>query len=194
MSPRTSIAGCSPRRASRSGRSGFTLVEMLGVAVVLGLMVTLVSVNWQAMFPRSQLNSSVRALAATLQGTRSDAISRSSEFRIQYDIEGNRYRVVTPYRFGGGLAANDEERVALEWVDLPDTVRFSRVMIDGFDYDTGIVYVAFDPLGGANGHSIVLHQKEFDNFYTIEVQALTGLIGFYEGVYEREWASEDDFE
>jgi len=175
-------------------RSGFTLVEMLGVLIVIGLIITLVTVNWQAMFPRAQLNSSVRALAAALQGTRSDAIARSSEFRIQYDIDNDRYRVVTPFRFGGGLAANDDERMAMEWVDLPDTVRFSRVTIDGEDYDTGIVFVAFDPLGGANGHAIVLHQEVFDNYYTIEVQALTGLIDFYEGVYQREWASEADFE
>jgi Tfp pilus assembly protein FimT len=167
---------------------------MLGALVVVGLIVTLVTVNWQAMFPRAQLNSSVRALAATLQGTRSDAIARSVLFLIQYDIDNHRYRVVTPFRFGGGLAAGDDERMALEWVELPDTVRFSRVTIDGEDYDTGIVHVAFDPLGGANGHAIVLHQEEFDNFYTIEVQALTGLIDFYEGIYTREWADEADFE
>lgn len=188
------------RRATTGGeslrglRAGFTLVELLGVLIVMGLIATMVSVNWQAMFPRAQLNSSVRALAATLQGTRSDAIARSAEFRIQYDIDNHRYRVLTPYRLGGGLAASEDERLALEWVQLPDTVRFERVTIDGQDYDAGIVYVAFDPLGGANGHAIVLRQTELDNFYTIEVQALTGLIDFYEGVYTRELADPEDFE
>lgn len=191
--PRASTAPARPR-AGREPRAGFTMVELLGVLVVMGLIATMVTINWQAVFPRAQLNSSVRALAATLQGTRSDAIARSAEFRIQYDIDNHRYRVLTPYRLGGGLAATEEERLALDWTELPDLVRFARVSIDGLDYEAGVVYVAFDPLGGANGHAIVLQQTEFDSFYTIEVQALTGLIDFYEGVYTREWADAGDFE
>jgi type II secretion system protein H len=185
------MAPAGPSTSRRKG--GFTIVEVLGVLVVVGLIATMVTVNWQALFPRSQLNSSVRALAATLQGTRSDAIARSAEFQIQYDLEHQRYRVVTPYRLGGGVAANEEDRLPLDWTDLPKGVRFARVSIDGVDYDAGVVMVRFDPLGGANGHVVVLHQEAFEHDYTIEVQALTGLIDFYEGVYQRPEAEEEDF-
>jgi type II secretion system protein H len=196
VSPTGSIAACAAPRADRTARrrAGFTLVEVLAVLVVIGLIATIVTVNWQGLFPRSQLNSSVRALAATLQSTRSDAIARSAEFQVQYDLENNRYRVVTPFRFGGGLAADDEERMALEWTALPETVRFAHVTIDGVDYDSGVVFVRFDPLGTANAHTIVLYQQAFDNYYTIEVQALTGLIDFYEGLHARPEAVESDFE
>lgn len=178
----------------RAPRAGFTLVELLGVVVVIGLIGTIVTLNWKSVFPRSQLNSSVRALAATLQATRSDAIARTAEFWVQYDVEQGRYRVVTPYRHGGGVAANDEERVALAWTELPQTVRFQAVAVDGEEYDTGIVQVRFDPLGAASGHVIVLAQDLFEAYYTIEVQALTGLIDFREGIQVRQAPREGDFE
>jgi type II secretion system protein H len=181
------------RRPARR-RAGFTLVELLGVIVVMGLIATIVTVNWKSAFPRSQLNSSVRALAATLQATRSDAIARTGEFWIQYDIDNGRYRVITPFRHGGGVAANDEERLALEWTELPATVRFQAVAVDGEEYDAGIVQVRFDPLGAASGHVIVLAQDMFEAFYTIEVQALTGLIDFREGIQVRQEPREGDFE
>jgi type II secretion system protein H len=178
----------------RAPRAGFTLVELLGVVVVIGLIGTIVTLNWKSVFPRSQLNSSVRALAATLQATRSDAIARTAEFWIQYDVEQGRYRVVTPFRHGGGVAANDEERMALDWTELPDSVRFQAVAVDGEEYDTGIVQVRFDPLGAASGHVIVLAQDLFEAYYTIEVQALTGLIDFREGIQVRQAPREGDFE
>jgi type II secretion system protein H len=178
----------------RAPRAGFTLVALLGVVVVIGLIGTIVTLNWKSVFPRSQLNSSVRALAATLQATRSDAIARTAEFWIQYDVEQGRYRVVTPFRHGGGVAANDEERMALDWTELPDSVRFQAVAVDGEEYDTGIVQVRFDPLGAASGHVIVLAQDLFEAYYTIEVQALTGLIDFREGIQVRQAPREGDFE
>lgn len=175
-------------------RGGFTLIELLGVVVVIGLIGTIVTMNWKSIYPRSQLNTSVRALAATLQSTRSDAIARTAEFWIQYDVDNDRYRVVTPFRHGGGMAVGDEERVALEWTTLPDTVLFQTVAVDGEEYDTGIVQVRFDPLGAGSAHVVVLAQEMFDAYYTIEVQALTGLIDFRQGIHVRQEPRESDFE
>jgi type II secretion system protein H len=180
------------RTAAR--RAGFTLVELLGVVIVLGLIATLVTVNWQALLPRQQLNSAVRALAATLQGARSDAIARTLEFRVQYDLDEQRYRVLTPFRLGGGLATVEDERVGLRWTELPDSVRFRSVIIGDEEYTSGIVQISFDPLGSANGHVVVLEQPAFESLYTIEVQALTGLITFHEGLELRPAPAESDFE
>src|SRR5262245_54678483 len=108
-------------------RSGFSMVELLGVILVLGLIATIVSVNWRAILPKTELHAAVRSLASTLQGTRSDAIARNAVFQVQYDIEGNRYRVVTPFRAGGGLAASDDERMSLEWRPLPETIHFKSI-------------------------------------------------------------------
>jgi type II secretion system protein H len=178
---------------ARAGRAGFTMIEMLGVIVILGLVATLVTMNWRAILPRTELHSATRVLASTISGAHSEAIARNAIFRIEYDLDKHRYRVNTPYRLGGGLAANDDERTALEWTALPESVRFSRIQIDGIEYQKGMVYVRFDPLGAASGHIITLEQQPYKNSYTIEVQGLTGMIDYHEGVFERQPPKEDDF-
>jgi prepilin-type N-terminal cleavage/methylation domain-containing protein len=180
------------RRAGRL-RAGFSMVEMLAVIVILGLIATLVTMNWRAILPRTELHSAIRILASTIQGAHSEAIARNAVFKIEYDLDKHRYRVNTPFRLGGGLAPNEDERTAQNWIDLPQSVHFSRVQIDGVDYSRGMVFVRFDPLGAASGHIITLEQQPYKNFYTIEVQALTGMIDYHEGTFDRQPPKEDDF-
>lgn len=175
-------------------RAGFSLIELLAVIVVLGLIAAMVTINWRAILPRTELHSAVRELAAVLQGARSDAIARNAAFDVQYDLDEHRYRIVTPFRTGGGLAASNEERHALEWHALPPTVRFGGITIGTEEYEKGIVYVRFDPLGSASGHVIVLSQPMDENTYTIEVQGLLGLIDYHEGLFERLAPKDDDFQ
>ena len=178
---------------ARGLRAGFSMVEMLAVIVILGLIATIVTMNWRAILPRTELHSAIRILASTIQGAHSEAIARNAVFKIEYDLDKHRYRVNTPFRLGGGLAANEDERTVQNWIDLPESVHFSRVQIDGVDYSRGMVFVRFDPLGAASGHIVTLEQQPYKNFYTIEVQALTGMIDYHEGTFDRQPPKEDDF-
>lgn len=178
----------------RAARAGFSMIEMLGVLVILGLIATIVAVNWRAILPKTELHSAVRTLASRLHGTRSEAIARSAEYRIEYDIDRHRYRVNTPFKVDQGLALREEDRVSLAWVELPQTVRFARVQIDGVDYEEGIVRVRFDALGSSSGHVITFVQKPEDHQYTVEVQGLTGLIEYHDGAWSRVAPREEDFD
>ena len=186
-----------------AGRQGFTLIELMLVLVSLGMLATIVYVSWEALLPRTRLNTAVRELAATIQEARSDAIARGAEFWLEYYFEAEDghprgYRVVTPFRAGGegGLAAWDEERLALSWQPLPDGVEFQSITIDGVVYNRGRCEVRFDSRGSASDHMIVLLQRgsDWQNFYTLEVQALTGLIQFHDGLFERQVPKDRDFE
>jgi prepilin-type N-terminal cleavage/methylation domain-containing protein len=181
-------------------RRAFTLVELMVMVVILGMLATLTVISWRAVLPSTELNSAVRELASTLSEARSDAIARNAEFQIEYYFEETEahprgYRVITPFRIGGqgGLAYEEEQRLARNWIALPRSVEFQAITIDGKTYTTGRVTVRFDPLGGASDHTIVLVQPEYQNHYTIEVLALTGLIRFHDGVFAREPPQEGDF-
>lgn len=182
------------RSPASSPRAGFSLIEMLGVLVILALAATIVSVNWSAILPKADLHAAVRILSNTLSGTRSEAIARNATYQIQYDLDNQRYRVVTPFRIdGSGLAVGEEDRRALQWTALPKGVEFQAVSIDGVEFTKGLVYVQFDALGTASGHTIVLKQMPHENRYTIEVQGLLGLIDYHEGLYARPPPKEGDF-
>ena len=189
-----------PSTACRAGRrSGFSLVELLVIIVLLGILASLIYVSIQSLLPRTQLNSAVRELSATLHEARSDAISRNAEFRIEYYFEESGdhprgYRIITPFRAqGGGLAAYDEERMARSWHTLPDSVEFKQITVNDEERSSGVVVVRFDPLGAASDHSITLLQMPYENIYTIEVLALTGLIRFHDGEFKREYPKDADF-
>jgi prepilin-type N-terminal cleavage/methylation domain-containing protein len=186
--------GSAPGSGGPTGRRrGFSMVEILAVLAVLGLISTLVAINWRAILPKAELHKAVRMIGSTLQSTRSEAIARKGVYRIQYDLDRHRYRVETPLAANGKFARRDEDRVALGWVDLPESVRFKRVEIDGVEYKDGIVFVRMDALGSASGHVIQLAQLPFEDYYTIEVQGLTGLIDYHDGLYVREPPKEADF-
>ncbi len=171
------------------------------VIIVLGLLATVVYVTWEAVVPRTKLNSAVRELAATLQETRSDAVSRGIAFTVEYYFEADEthprgYRVVTPFRAGGagGLAADTEERMALAWKALPEQIEFQSITINGILFTKGRCEVRFDARGSASDHTIVLVQHPYGNTYTVEVQALTGFIQMQPGEFLRNAPKDSDFE
>lgn len=168
--------------------------------VALGLLSTVVYMTWEAIVPRTKLNTAVRELAATLQETRSDAVSRGVPFNVEYSFEESRehprgYRVVTPFRAGGagGLAASWDDRLALPWKRLPENIEFRSITIDGQIHTKGVVVVRFDPRGSASDHNIVLVQMPYENTYTVEVQALTGFIHMQAGEFVRQLPKDADF-
>lgn len=184
-----------PETARRT--AGFSLVELVVVVMIVGLMIGTVSVSWEVIVPRSRLNTSVRELAAHLQSTRSEAVSRNLEFWVEYDLDEEAYRVITPFRLGGGrleLGASEDDRLRFMWHPLRDGVEFDHVTVGGDVYSEGSVVVRFDPLGASSDHRVVLSQPTYQNFYTLEVLALTGLIRFHDGVFEREVPDDGDFE
>jgi prepilin-type N-terminal cleavage/methylation domain-containing protein len=179
----------------RSSEAGFSLIEILAVIVVLGLIVGVVSISWQTTLPRTQLNSAVRILSERIHAARSDAIARNLKFEIHYDIDNGTYWIETPYHLEGGLAeSDDEDRRIVDFTELPETVRFHEITMSGEVYADGEVEWRFDELGASSDHLIVLYQEAFDRYFTIEVLALTGLVRFHDGYFEREPPRDADFD
>jgi prepilin-type N-terminal cleavage/methylation domain-containing protein len=190
-----------PFRAAllRYRRTGFSLVELMVVLVIIGMMVTVAMVSWQYILPNQQFNTAIRNLSEHLADTRSKAIAFSRRFEIHYDLDTDEYWVVTPYRRdGGGFAvADDEERRIIYDTKLAESgIDLKTITIDDRDYHDGEVFVRFDPLGAGSGHRIVLDRMINDqpNPYTIEVLPLTGDIRVHEGILPKRIAEERDFD
>ena len=175
--------------------SGFSLVEVVVVILIIGMAATVAAVSWKALLPNQELTSAVRKLSETLRGTRSDSIATSREFRIYYHLDEDRYAVRTPFLPGGGLAqTEDDEHVWVHETDLADAgLDLLQVTIDDVTYTDGEVYVRFDPLGASSYHTAVIDQPIFKRSFTIEALPLTGDVRVHDGLFEREAPDEADF-
>lgn len=182
----------------RRDAAGFTIAELMIVIAIIGLGTVSVSMSFDSFVPKERLNTAVRQMTAVLRETRSQAISRALEFFVEYDLDGERYRRVTPFVLGGGRFKENEDqdadRVYGDWVPLPDGVEIDSIAISGEVITTGPAYARFDPRGAASDHQVVLSQPAYENFYTIEVLALTGTFKFHRGSFLREAPDDGDFE
>jgi Tfp pilus assembly protein FimT len=193
------LSASSPRaiRGAAARRAGFSLVELMGVIIILGLIGSVAMMSWQSLLPGAKVNAAIRNLSEALAGARSEAISRNARFEVWYDLDGEGYWVRTPYRIGGGFATadDDEFRVIIDETDLAEVgLSIDTVTIDEEVYVDGIVHVRFDALGASSAHTVVLHHAAFDQIHTIEVLPLTGEIRHHDGLYERDRPREGDFD
>ena len=180
----TSPTGGAQARPTGRSQGGFTLVELMVVMAIIGLVVTTVSLSMEAILPGERLNTSIRELAADLMQVRTEAISRSMEFRMEYDLDGDRYRIATPYRIGGGRIITtddpmDEElRFYSPWTPMREGVALMSVYTGGESHEEGRVIVRFDALGSATDHLVIVSQPAYGNAFTIGNDHLTNIVMF----------------
>ena len=180
-------------------RAGFTLVEILVVVAIAGMIVGTVSLSMEALVPGERLNASIRELASELSRARTEAISRNMEYRIEYDLDNDRYRLATPLKVGGGTVEtyddpdDDELRFYGPWNKLQTGVAFRSLVLADTVQEEGVWFVRFDSLGAATDHSVILTQPAYDNAFTIEVLPLTGLVKMHAGEYFRDRPEDADF-
>jgi prepilin-type N-terminal cleavage/methylation domain-containing protein len=166
--------------------AGFTLVELMVVVIIMGLIGGIAVTSWVAMLPNQQFNSAVRNLSEVLYETRSMAISQNREYRIQYDLDRDTYRVRTPFKPGGGFATTEDEADHL-WsneTDLKESgIDLLEITID--DQSTkrrqgrGVL-----PAPEAPHHVVQLRWALFGRDFTLQVLPRTGIHA--DGLFTRE--------
>jgi prepilin-type N-terminal cleavage/methylation domain-containing protein len=135
----------------RSRESGFTLIEIVSVMVLIGLFMALVTPFVMTTLDRIQGESSVRKLASMLASARSQAVAAKTSFVFQGNLDQNQYWVIDP---------KTEE--SSEVMELDRMIQF-REFSDGEDsWQEGVFSVTFYPLGSTSGGTIFLEPSDSD--------------------------------
>ena len=167
--------GPSPRRRGRPGRaSGFTLIEIMVVLVILGVMLLWLPARIDGFGDRSKLDSAASTMVSVLTAARELAIIDGHEVRLQYLLsedekdrnETGRFRYLvtsrvkdTPEQLAEDgerpvqEAPSDDEWIATAWRDFP-----AGIQLQAYSQESGIwikgnrsgdpIEISFAPDGG----------------------------------------------
>jgi len=189
LSPRAStvsLTGLGPKfRVS----SGFTLLELVLVVVVVAILFSISVISLRGMTPKYRLRTAARELGSTIEQVRLAAISRGKWLGIHYvldpptDAEGSEpppyYQIIAPPPDDFPDQPLDE-RELLDRHALPKAVHFREIVLAGNQtIDDGTIDVLFSPMGNAGSHIVVL-EGEDDRVMSIKMNCITGLIDFIE--------------
>jgi len=129
--------------------TGFTLVELLIVMIIVGIIAMLVIPDLGSTLLASRLDASAREVVTALHGAQDLAISSGARYAVVFDLSANRAIVlqvvgVSPFAVTGDLVDHPVSR-------QPWTVSFtdSGVTLTGAQNSDGKPWVIFDETGAA---------------------------------------------
>lgn len=155
---------------------GFTLLELLIVTLLLAILLTFASVNWDA-FLHGNKESFLDTFTMEVSLLREEAISDYDPKAIEFNLVDNAVAVGRIDRLQGF--------VKLRELVLPEESRMKDVMINGESFSTGKPLMVFYPAGTVD--RVILHLELQQNvYYSISVSPLsaktTGEQGYIEEV------------
>jgi type II secretion system protein H len=181
----------------RNSLTGFTLIELILVLVIIGFLTSLVA---PAITSRTglRLKTTVKRVAAGLRYARSQAVVSGSNYRATFDLENGQVIIESlaeddPYQRGAW--GDDEEEDFYEELSsvqrppekkvfaLPADVTIAQVILKGEEIYEGIAEVDFFPNGSCSGGDIFLMDTK-ERIYRISLEFLTGIVKIREGEEE----------
>lgn len=187
-------------RAARSARSGFTLIELVVVILILGILIgTVVVAAAFGLRNKEQLKHEARSLGGFLEHVRSLAALNGRRYTVQYDLDEDRQRyfVWAPITLEEGDVFEgdpEEARKPIGFHDMPtrkraDGSRVYAAWIDRIEFADGSetreaeVKIDFMPTGGGHWHYVYLTNED-EEYYTVIVNPFTGASEVYPGEHK----------
>jgi prepilin-type N-terminal cleavage/methylation domain-containing protein len=177
------------RQVTSSDESGFTLLELLAVVMLVSIATMFAFLNLDGMTAAGRLGAAGREIANTISWLRNEAATQAREFQIEFDLDEKRYRVIIPPRPGLLRSSQDQEDwEALEWTLLPEDVRFLDMQFTPSNPErskedivtSGTRTVTFDAMGGSQSFMIHLESSDIPDRdlarFSVEANGFTGTV------------------
>jgi len=170
--------------------SGFTLLELLVVLVIISLMSVLVVPQLTGSLARMNLQTASKKISASLRYARSQAASEKITYVAIFDFEKNRLSIMTGQKAydlpvldrtqtGETLKEDLSDAkgpvIRSKSYDLPDGVKLEKGVSGEDEIDSGLFEIAFFPTGSSSGGDVIL-TNDRGKRYKISVDFITGVV------------------
>jgi prepilin-type N-terminal cleavage/methylation domain-containing protein len=175
LSPNGRASSFRSRAAGRAGQAGFTLIEIGVVLLVIGIVIGMVVPRFRDN-SHAELVAASRKLALTFRFLRHEAILNGRTYRLNYDIDQQRYWITSADEIDGEAAFQREDGLLARDVVLTPPVGISDIVLPlvGGKLQEGFAYTHFYPDGYVD--LTVVHLDNGREAYTLWVDSLTGRV------------------
>ena len=148
--------------------SGYTLVEVLVVVVLLGVMMAIAVSGWSSWARAREHSGTARELQSLLRSAHQRAVTEGNAMCVQFDTTANRYTV---YR--GVCADPSREELLGPYETDGGQVRLASPAFTGSTATSGVTFFA---RGTATPGTVKVTRDGSSKVYTIAVEGLTGRV------------------
>ncbi len=149
------------RSFARQGQGGFSLIEMIAVIILIGIVMTLVSMSFSKSIDGAKIRSASREVLAALRYTRGQAIVKGKQQVLVVDTQNNTYQ-----------APGKDVK------ELPKKMRLAIETAAGEQVSDTSGGIRFFPDGSSTGGNIRVYAGERE--WRVNVAWLTGDIALEE--------------
>lgn len=180
---------------TRRRQGGFTLIEVMAVVLLLGLVMSGVSVSLNRFVPSQQMDSECRQILAKLDLARSSAIAAGRPYTVELNLDEHEYRIFSPYDREGRIAKTKEDREDLGREVLESGINFAGILRGGNIVNEGVVELVF-PASGQHPDVILYLSNDAGEDYdmTVSLGGLTGRAAVIEGHITPGTVRDEDFD
>lgn len=174
--------------------SGFTLVELICVVVIVAAIAMLAAAQMDNLLPKYRLRAAAREVGAVLKQARTRAAGSGKDIFVEMDLSKGTYWILAPFpKMENGLPADPPQLEYQELMhsELPFDVEFVDVILgEKIRTASGRARVRFSPFGAAN-HTIVNLRNKEDRPLAVRMNGFTGNLTFHDGYKEADEILED---
>jgi len=171
----------------RNRISGFTLIELIIVLILLSVATALVVPRLAGSLGRMNAESSARRISSALRFARSHAVTEKIPYLAIFDMDTNMLSVMAypmPDETDPDDADSDNAEIGgpqgPRVYILSDGVRLREcVPLDGETVTTGAFVMGFFPGGGTTGGEVILNDDK-DRVFSVALDRITGSVKIYE--------------
>ena len=158
--------------------SGFSLIEIIIVIVILGVISALAIPAMNGLTPKYRLRAAARILAGQINEVRSNAGVTAKTYHLHYDLKENQAWIILPPGEDEDPELPIDEREVLNHLPLPKQVTMEKIILpDGTELEDEDVDIEFDPLGLQGSHIVYLRNIE-NHLIAVRFNSLLGEVAF----------------
>lgn len=165
--------GLSPEGQSlRRGRGPFTLIEVMAVAVIMALLLSVTFVKLDSMIPTARLKKHVRMVAGAIELAQTQAAVEGKDIALRLDKDSRSIRMEI---FVSEEDEAEGARLEKEWTRLPEkaeeeagplyeapwegAITLEELEVSAFDKEDSREFIIFSPFGYSDGVRMVWKEK-----------------------------------